>query len=73
MIKGQELDALISKMTDEYLKRNHAARIVHDLLTEIGIGFSPVVDHLTIRTADIDARTQEFVALGYIIRDARIR
>ena len=66
MIKGQELDALISKMTDEYLKRNHAARIVHDLLTEIGIGFSPVVDHLTIRTADIDARTQEFVALGYI-------
>ena len=65
MLQGQELDALISRMTDEYLRGNHAARIVNDLLTEIGIGFSPVVDHLTIRTAGIDARAQEFVALGY--------
>jgi len=65
MTRGQELDALIHRMTDEYLKGNHAARIVNESLTEVGIGFSPVVDHLTIRTADIDTRAEEFVTLGY--------
>lgn len=66
MIQGKQLDALVARMTDEYLRGNRAARIVNDLLTEIGIGFSPVVDHLTIRTTNIDARAQEFVALGYV-------
>ena len=65
MIRGSELDALIVKMTHEYLAGNRAARTISGLLDEIGIGFSPIVDHLTIRTADIDARVQEFLALGY--------
>ena len=65
MIRGSDLDALIAKMTDDYLAGNRAARTVSDLLNEIGIGFSPVIDHLTIRTADIDARVQEFLELGY--------
>lgn len=65
MIQGKELDAIIGHMTEEYLARNRAARVVKDLLEETGIGFSPVIDHLTIRTVDIDARAQEFVALGY--------
>jgi 4-hydroxyphenylpyruvate dioxygenase-like putative hemolysin len=65
MIRGSELDALIGKMTDDYLAGNRAARTVSDLLDETGVGFSPVIDHLTIRTADIDARVQEFLELGY--------
>ena len=65
MIQGNQLDAIISKMTNEYLAGNRAARIVSELLDEIGVGFSPVIDHLTIRTSDIDARAQEFVRLGY--------
>jgi catechol 2,3-dioxygenase-like lactoylglutathione lyase family enzyme len=52
-------------MTEEYIARNRAARIVRGLLDDIGIGFSPVIDHLTIRTDNIDARAQEFVSLGY--------
>ena len=65
MIRGSDLDGLIAKMTDDYLAGNRAARTVSDLLNDIGVGFSPVIDHLTIRTADIDARVQEFLELGY--------
>ena len=65
MIQGDHLDAVITRMTDEYIARNRAARIVRGLLDDIGIGFSPVIDHLTIRTDNIDARAQEFVSLGY--------
>jgi 4-hydroxyphenylpyruvate dioxygenase-like putative hemolysin len=65
MIQGNELDAIITKMTNEYIAKNRAARIVSDLLDEVGVGFSPVIDHLTIRTNDIDARAREFVTLGY--------
>jgi hypothetical protein len=65
MIKGKELDTIIAKMTHEYIARNTAARIVSDLLDDVGVGFSSVIDHLTIRTDNIDARAQEFVALGY--------
>jgi len=65
MIQGNELDAIIFRMTNEYLGGNRAARFVSELLDEIGVGFSPVIDHLTIRTTNIDARAQEFVRLGY--------
>jgi hypothetical protein len=65
MIKGKELDTIIAKMTHDYVARNTAARIVSSLLDDIGVGFNAVIDHLTIRTDNIDARAQEFVALGY--------
>jgi len=35
------------------------------LLEEAGVGFYPVVDHVTLRTMDIDRRAGQFVALGY--------
>jgi hypothetical protein len=65
MLRGAELDALILRMVDDYLSRNAAARTVRDMLEEAGIGFWPVMDHLTIRTTDIDKRAEEFIALGY--------
>lgn len=66
MRHGAELDALIAKMVGEYLARNRAARILRDLLDEAGVGFEPVIDHLTIRTLDIDRRAQDFTRLGYV-------
>jgi hypothetical protein len=65
MVRGAELDALIGGMVDDYLARNAAARTLRDLLEEAGVGFWPVMDHLTVRTTDIDKRAEEFVALGY--------
>jgi 4-hydroxyphenylpyruvate dioxygenase-like putative hemolysin len=65
MIRGKELDRVIAAMTHDYIAKNRAARIVSGLLDDIGIGFSSVIDHLTIRTNDIDARVEEFTTLGY--------
>jgi len=60
-----DLDAVITRMTAEFLIHNGAARVLRRALDEAGVGFVPVMDHLTIRTLDIDQRAKEFVALGY--------
>ena len=65
MVRGAELDALIERMVEDYLSRNEAARTLRDMLEEVGVGFWPVMDHLTVRTTDIDKRAEEFTALGY--------
>jgi Glyoxalase/Bleomycin resistance protein/Dioxygenase superfamily len=62
---NRELDGLIERMVTEYVARNRAAKILKGLLDEAGVGFFPVVDHLTLRTLDIDRRAEQFVALGY--------
>ena len=53
--KAGALDALIARMVEDYLSQNDAARVVRDSLDDVGVGFWPVMDHLTIRTTDIDA------------------
>jgi len=65
MDQGAELDALISRMIDDYVSRNRAAKVLRDSLDEAGVGFYPVADHLTLRTLNIDRRAEEFTRLGY--------
>lgn len=65
MDQGAELDALIEKMVADYVAHNRAARVLKDMLDAAGVGFYPVVDHLTLRTSDIDQRAQQFTSLGY--------
>lgn len=66
MIHDTELDALIQRLLDDYVSRNKAAQIVCHALNGIGIGLRPVVDHITIRTREIDPRAEEFVERGYV-------
>ena len=65
MDTNRELDGLIERMVTEYVARNRAAKILKGLLDDAGVGFFPVVDHLTLRTLDIDRRAEQFIALGY--------
>jgi hypothetical protein len=65
MTTAAQLDEMIAGMVDDYLATNSAARTLKDALVEAGVGFWPVMDHLTIRTHDIDARAKEWQALGY--------
>ncbi len=65
MDRTPELDALMEKMVGEYVARNRAAMALKAMLDEAGVGLSPVVDHVTLRTLDIDRRAEQFVALGY--------
>jgi catechol 2,3-dioxygenase-like lactoylglutathione lyase family enzyme len=66
MVQGAELDALVGRMVQDFLAKNRAARVLREALDIAGVGFSPVMDHLTIRTLDIDGRVEEFTRLGYI-------
>lgn len=59
------LDRTVDALLTDYLARNAAARLLQRGLDLAGVGFRPVVDHITIRTLDIDRRAEEFVRLGY--------
>lgn len=65
MDRNQELDGLLGKMVEEYLRRNSAGMILKKMLDQVGIGFTPVIDHVTLRTKGIDERAEPFVSLGY--------
>jgi catechol 2,3-dioxygenase-like lactoylglutathione lyase family enzyme len=62
---NRELDGLLERMVTEYVARNRAAKTLKSMLEEAGVGFYPVIDHVTLRTLDIDRRAAQFVALGY--------
>ncbi len=66
MDQAQELDNLLERMVADYVSRNKAAGILKAILDESGVGFSPVIDHVTIRTFDIDHGAEPFAALGYV-------
>lgn len=65
MDTNRELDQVLEQMVDEYVDSNGAARLLRRMLDETGVGFYPVVDHVTLRTLDIDRRAERFLKLGY--------
>lgn len=60
-----ELEATVLNLVNDYVSRNQAARIFRDGLNEIGVGLFPVLDHITVRTLNIDQRAEEFLHIGY--------
>lgn len=65
MDEAQALDSLMEQMVADYLVRNRAAAVLKTMLDETGVGFTPLIDHVTIRTLDIDRGAEPFVELGY--------
>ena len=65
MVQGYKLDALIAPMVAQYVSKNRAAQAIKADLDLVAVGLWPVIDHLTIRTSDIDSRAKEFTDLGY--------
>ncbi len=68
-LRGAELDKVVARMVGDYVAHNRAAGILKESLDQAGVGLMPVVDHITIRTLDIDRRAEEFVQLGYAYSD----
>jgi len=62
---NRELDDLLERMVVEYVARNRAAKTLKGMLDDAGVGFYPVIDHVTLRTLDIDRRAEPFLKLGY--------
>lgn len=59
------LEARLRHYVDEFVRQNKAARIIAEALKSVGIGFWPVVDHITFRTRDVEARAREFLKFKY--------
>ncbi len=60
------LAKLIQHYTDDFIAHNAAAKVVADGLHVIGIGFRPIIDHMTFRTLDVEERAKEFLQSGYV-------
>jgi len=60
-----ELERRLDVLIRDYIAGNRAAAVLKADLDRAGTGFGPVIDHLTIRTHDIDRRAREFLEAGY--------
>jgi catechol 2,3-dioxygenase-like lactoylglutathione lyase family enzyme len=58
-------DELVERYVQTYLQNNRAAKTLNDILGDVGVGLRPLIDHITIRTADVESRAEEFLALGF--------
>ncbi len=65
MEQNRELDGLMARMVGEFVLHNQAGSALRAMLDEAGVGLTPVIDHVTLRTLDIDRRAEPFIALGY--------
>lgn len=65
-MNNAQLERVIDACVHDYVSRNRAAQIAKAVLDAAGIGLKPVVDHVTIRTGNIDRRARKFVRLGYV-------
>ena len=65
MDQNRELDGLMAHMVEEFVQHNQAGKTLQAMLDEAGVGLTPVIDHVTLRTLDIDRRAEPFIALGY--------
>ena len=59
------LETLLQRYIDDFTGQNQSAKVIADGLRVIGIGFWPVIDHITFRTLDVDKRAEEFLKLKY--------
>lgn len=59
-------EALVERYVAAYLENNRAARTLNQLLEEVGVGLRPLIDHITIRTTDVERRAEEFLAAGFL-------
>jgi catechol 2,3-dioxygenase-like lactoylglutathione lyase family enzyme len=60
-----ELEAVVDGLISDFVAKNSAAQLLKARLDEVGVGFKSVVDHITIRTLDVDRRAEDFIRLGY--------
>ncbi|MDX2129784.1 MAG: hypothetical protein SFU91_12190 [Chloroherpetonaceae bacterium] len=58
-------DKLIQTYVEDYLLHNQAASKVANTLQKMGIGLKPLIDHITIRTENVELRAKEFLQIGF--------
>ncbi len=64
-MKKDRAEAVIHSYVENFVKNNRAARLLKTDLEKTGIGLMPVVDHITVRTFDVEKSAREFLRLGF--------
>lgn len=64
-IANRHIEQVIQQYIRQFIESNKAGQIVHSLLAQAGVGLRPSIDHLSIRTLDVQERALEFEALGF--------
>lgn len=59
------LETLLRSYIEDFIAHNKAATVIADGMRVLGVGFRPIVDHLTFRTLNVEERAKEFLAHGY--------
>jgi hypothetical protein len=59
------LEQMLRYYIQDFIASNAAAKVVADGMRVIGIGFRPIIDHITFRTLDVDTKAKEFIKHGY--------
>ena len=58
-------ESTVIRYVEGFVRNNPAARFLDRELSRTGVGLMPLVDHITVRTLDVDRRGQEFLRLGF--------
>ena len=58
-------EELTHRYVEGFVKNNKAARFLNRELEKIGIGLMPVVDHITVRSLDVEKSAEEFLRVGF--------
>jgi len=64
-VKKDKAEALIRRYVEDFVKNNRTAGLLQRELNKVGIGLMPVVDHITVRTFDVNKSAKEFLRLGF--------
>ncbi len=59
------VEEVVYRYVEGFVENNRAARFLKEALQKIGVGLFPLVDHITVRTLDVDKRAEEFLHLGF--------
>lgn len=59
-------EKLMQERIKDYLVNNSAARIIAKHLEEIGVGIRPIIDHVTIRTLNVEKCAKGVLELGFV-------
>ncbi len=60
------IKSFFSSTIKKYLNENTAARTLAQSLEKCGVGLFPLIDHCTIRTHDVEKRSQFFLDHGFV-------
>lgn len=64
-IRKDPAEEVVRRYVDNFVKGNRAARILREDLEKAGVGLMPVVDHITVRTFDVNKSAKEFIRVGF--------